>query len=51
MKILHPNKMICNSALNDYEKIRISCTIHIVLLVIFFIISVSISSVFIYSHW
>ena len=48
--------MIYNSTLNDYEKIcssceRSSCTIYIVIFVIFFIISVSISSVFIYSHW
>ena len=53
---LHQNKMIYNSTLNDYEKIcssceRSSCTIYIVIFVIFFIISVSISSVFIYFHW
>ena len=55
-KKLHANKMIYSSTLNDYEKIcssceRSSCTIYIVFLVIFFIISVSISSVFIYFHW
>ena len=55
-KKLHTNKMIYNSTLNDYEKIcssceRSSCTIYIVIFVIFFIISVSISSVFIYFHW
>ena len=55
-KKLHTNKMIYSSTLNDYEKIcssceRGSCTIYIVFLVIFFIISVSISSVFIYFHW
>ena len=36
--------MIYNSTLNDYGMI-------IVLLVIFFIISISISNVFIYFHW
>ena len=34
-----------------YEKVSNSCTKYIVLLVIFFIISTSISSVFIYFHW
>ena len=33
---------------NDYEKVCNSCTIYIVLFVIFFIISISISSAFIY---
>ena len=44
------NKMICNSILNNYGKIRKSSTVNIVLLVIFFIKSISISSVFIYFH-
>ena len=48
---LHPNKMIYNSTLNDSENICSSCTAYIVLFVIFFIISTSISSVFIYFHW
>ena len=52
---LHQNKMIYNSTLNDYEKICSSCecsscTISIVLLVIFFI-SISISRVFSYFNW
>ena len=37
--------------LNDYEKICNSCTVYIVLLVIFFIISISSSSVFICFNW
>ena len=41
---IHLNQMICNSTLNDYEK-------NIIKNVIFFIISVSISSVFIYFYW
>ena len=36
-KELHPNKMTYNSTLNDYEKLCSSCTIHIVLFVIFFL--------------
>ena len=35
----------------DFQKICSSCTVYIVLFAIFFIISVSISSVFIYFHW
>ena len=45
------NKMIYNSTLNDYGKICNSCTVYILLLVIFLIICISISSVFIYVHW
>ena len=50
------NEMIYNSTLNaiplnDYEKICNSCTVYIVLLAIFFIVSISISSAFIYFHW
>ena len=48
---LHSNKTIYNSSLNVYEKICSSCTVYIVLFVIFFIISISISSVFTYFHW
>ena len=48
---LHSNKMIYNKSLNDYRKICASCTICIVLFSIFFMISVSISSVFIYFYW
>ena len=50
-KELHSSEMIYNSTLNDYEKIRRSCTVYIVLFVIFFIISINISSAFIYFHW
>ena len=50
-KELHSNKMIYNSTLNDYEKICSSCAIYIVLFVLLFIISISISSIFIYFHW
>ena len=45
------NKMIYNGTLNDYGEICNSCTVYIVLLVIFFKLSISISSVFIYFHW
>ena len=44
------NKIIYNGILNGYGKIRKSSTVNIVLLVIFFIKSISISSVFIYFH-
>ena len=37
--------------LNDYKEICNSCTIYIVLFIIFHIISISISSVFICFHW
>ena len=45
------NEIIYNGTLGDYGKICYSCTVYIVLLVIFFLISVSISNVFIYFHW
>ena len=45
------NKMIYDGTLNDYGNICNSCTVYSVLLVIFVIISISISSVFIYFHW
>ena len=48
---IHGNKMIYNGSLNDYGKISNSCMVYIVLLVIFFKISVRISSVFIYFYW
>ena len=44
------NEMIYNDTSKDYEKICNSCTAYISLLVIFFIISKSISMVFIYFH-
>ena len=43
-------KVIYNGTLNDYGRICNFCTVFIVLFVIFFIISISISSVFIYFH-
>ena len=50
------NKMIYNSTLNaillnDYGRICHSCTVYILSLAIYFIVSISISSVFIYFHW
>ena len=50
------NKMIYNGTLdtvplNDYKKICNSCRVYMVLLTIFFMISISISSLFIYFHW
>ena len=45
------NKMIYNGTLNDNENVCNSCTVYIILLVIFFIIRMSISNVFIYFHW
>ena len=50
-KELHPNKLSYNSTLNHYEKICSSCTIYIVLLIIFFIISITISSALMYFNW
>ena len=43
--------MIYSATLNDYRRVCKSCTIYIVLLIIFFMTSISISSVFIYFHW
>ena len=50
-KKLHSNKMMYNSTLDNCEKVCSSCTVYIVLFVIFFIISISISSVFMYFLW
>ena len=44
-KKLHLNKI------NDYEKICSSCSVHVVLLVIFFLLRIRVSSVFIYFPW
>ena len=44
------NKIIYYGTLNEYGKTCNSCTVYIVLLVIFFIISISISSAFIYFY-
>ena len=37
--------------INDYEKLSNSCSVYLVLLMVFFILSMSISSIFIYYHW
>ena len=42
------NELIYNATLNNYEKVCNSCTVYIVLFVIFFIASINISSSFIY---
>ena len=47
--MLH-NEILDVNALNDYEKVCNSCKIYIVLFAIFFIISICISSVFMYFH-
>ena len=44
-------KKLYSNEINDYEKICSSWSVYIVLLVIFFIVSIKISSVFIYFHW
>ena len=44
-------KKLHSNEINDYGKIYSSCSAYIVLLVIFFILRISISSVFIYFHW
>ena len=38
-------------ALNNHGSVYRSCSIHIVLFIIFFIISISTGSVFTYFHW
>ena len=45
------NEIIYNYTLNDYENVCNTCTIYIVLFVIFLIISIKISRVFIYFNW
>ena len=50
-EIIDESKIIYNSVLHDYKKVCNSCTVYNVLLDIFFIISISISSVFIYLYW
>ena len=44
-------KKLHSNEINDYEKIFSSCSAYIVLLAIFFILSINISSVFVYFHW
>ena len=43
-------KKLHSNEINDYEKLCSFCSVYTVLLVIFFILSISISSVFIYFH-
>ena len=55
-KNIDGNKMLYNEtldviSLNDYKKVCNSYTIYIVLLAVFFITRICISSVFIYFHW
>ena len=46
------NEITVNAVpLNDYGKVCNSCTIYIVFLAIFLIMSISISSAFVYFHW
>ena len=42
-KELHSNEMVYDSTLNNYKIVSYSCAVYIVLFVIFFIISISIS--------
>ena len=44
-KELHSNEI------NDYEKVCSSFSVYIVFLVMFFILSISVSSIFVYFHW
>ena len=44
-------KLIHNNTLNVYKNVRGSCTIYIVLLGVFFIISITISCDFLYFYW
>ena len=43
---INKNEMIHNATLNDHRQVCTSCKIYIMLLVIFFIISISISTAF-----
>ena len=45
------DEMVYDGTLNDHKNVYGSCTMHIVLFVIFFVMTISISSVFIYLHW
>ena len=48
---INGSEMIYNGTLNNYKNVCSSCTIYIVLLVIFLISSRGISNVFIYFYW
>ena len=43
--------MIYNGTVNDYEKVRNSCKIYIVLFVIAFLITIGINSAYAYFYW
>ena len=45
------NELIYNGTVNDYEEVCNSCMVYLLLFVIFLIISIGISSCFIYFHW
>ena len=45
------NELMYNATLNDHGKACSSCTIYILLLVMFFIISIGISCALAYFHW
>ena len=48
---INGNETIYNATLNNYRKVYNSCTIYVVLLVIFFIASISINSAFLNFCW
>ena len=55
-KNIDGNEMLYNEtldviSLNDYKKMCNYCTLYIVLVVLFFVKSICIASVFIYFHW
>ena len=50
-KNIDGNEMIYNETLNGDGRLFNSCTIYIVLLVIFFVITIGINSAFIYFYW
>ena len=45
------NETLNTTPLHDYKKVRVSCTLYIVLFVAFLVTSTVISSVFIYLCW
>ena len=48
---INGNELIYNATLNDHRKVWTSCTIYKVLLILFFLISISIVREFTYFHW
>ena len=50
MEMLH-NETLDLISLNNYKKVCSSCTIYIVLFVIFLVIRIVISGVFVYFYW